>query len=37
LSCHPDKNPDNPKAAELFLQLTRALEILTDAAARVSK
>lgn len=36
LSCHPDKNPDNPKAAELFNQLTRVLEILTDESARVS-
>ncbi|XP_011498660.1 PREDICTED: dnaJ homolog subfamily C member 17 [Ceratosolen solmsi marchali] len=36
LSCHPDKNPNNPKAAELFLQLTRALEILTDVAARAA-
>ncbi|ELK24051.1 DnaJ like protein subfamily C member 17 [Myotis davidii] len=33
-SCHPDKNPDNPKAAELFHQLSQALEVLTDAAAR---
>jgi DnaJ family protein C protein 17 len=36
LACHPDKNPDNPKAAELFHQLSKALEILTDASARVS-
>ncbi|XP_063241062.1 dnaJ homolog subfamily C member 17-like isoform X5 [Bacillus rossius redtenbacheri] len=34
LKCHPDKLPDNPKAAELFHELTRALEILTDEAAR---
>ncbi|XP_054572319.1 dnaJ homolog subfamily C member 17 isoform X2 [Eptesicus fuscus] len=34
LSCHPDKNPDNPRAAELFHQLSQALEVLTDAAAR---
>ncbi|XP_029807859.1 dnaJ homolog subfamily C member 17 isoform X1 [Suricata suricatta] len=36
LSCHPDKNPDNPRAAELFHQLSQALEVLTDAAARCS-
>ncbi|XP_069861920.1 dnaJ homolog subfamily C member 17 isoform X1 [Dipodomys merriami] len=36
LSCHPDKNPDNPRAAELFHQLSQALEVLTDAAARAT-
>ncbi|XP_012265289.2 dnaJ homolog subfamily C member 17 isoform X3 [Athalia rosae] len=36
LSCHPDKNPDNPKAAELFHQLSSALEILTDESARAA-
>nr|XP_056707232.1 dnaJ homolog subfamily C member 17 [Euleptes europaea] len=36
LSCHPDKNPDNPKAAELFHQLSQALAVLTDAAARAA-
>lgn len=36
LSCHPDKNPDNPKAAELFQQLSKALEILTDCSARAA-
>ncbi|XP_038212429.1 dnaJ homolog subfamily C member 17 [Zerene cesonia] len=34
LLCHPDKNPDDPKAAETFHELSRALEILTDKAAR---
>ncbi|GAB6021829.1 DnaJ (Hsp40), sub C, member 17 [Chamberlinius hualienensis] len=34
LTCHPDKNPDNPDAAKLFHQLLKALEILTDTAAR---
>lgn len=37
LSCHPDKNPDNPRAAELFHQLSQALEVLTDAAARIAR
>uniref|UniRef100_A0A2K5NTW2 DnaJ homolog subfamily C member 17 n=1 Tax=Cercocebus atys TaxID=9531 RepID=A0A2K5NTW2_CERAT len=36
LSCHPDKNPDNPRAAQLFHQLSQALEVLTDAAARAA-
>lgn len=36
LSCHPDKNPDNPKAGELFNQLTKALEILLDESARAA-
>ncbi|XP_045391272.1 dnaJ homolog subfamily C member 17 isoform X2 [Lemur catta] len=36
LACHPDKNPDNPRAAELFHQLSQALEVLTDAAARAA-
>lgn len=34
LQCHPDKNPDDPKAAEAFHQLSSALEILSDASAR---
>ncbi|XP_029973140.1 dnaJ homolog subfamily C member 17 [Salarias fasciatus] len=36
LTCHPDKNPDNPRAAELFHQLSQALEVLTDAAAKAA-
>lgn len=36
LTCHPDKNPDNPKAAELFHQLSEALEVLCDESARVA-
>ncbi|KAG6441093.1 dnaJ homolog subfamily C member 17 [Manduca sexta] len=36
LQCHPDKNPDDPKAAETFHQLSQALEILTDTAARAA-
>jgi len=34
LSCHPDKNPDNPQAIERFHQLSKALEILTDSTAK---
>ncbi len=34
LKCHPDKNPDNPKAAATFHQLTDALAVLTDESAR---
>ncbi|NXR32523.1 DJC17 protein, partial [Zosterops hypoxanthus] len=36
LTCHPDKNPDNPRAAEIFHQLSQALAVLTDAAARAA-
>ncbi|XP_053692669.1 dnaJ homolog subfamily C member 17 [Sabethes cyaneus] len=36
LQCHPDKNPDNPKAAELFQELSNALEILIDSSARAA-
>lgn len=36
LECHPDKNPDNPKAAELFHELANALEILSDDSARAA-
>ncbi|XP_058059949.1 dnaJ homolog subfamily C member 17 [Anopheles bellator] len=36
LQCHPDKNPDNPKAAELFQELSKALEILIDVSARAA-
>ncbi|XP_031638686.1 dnaJ homolog subfamily C member 17 [Contarinia nasturtii] len=36
LACHPDKNPDNPKAAELFHELSNALGILTDESARAA-
>lgn len=36
LSCHPDKNPDNPKAAELFHELAKALEILCTESTRAA-
>ncbi|NXG59671.1 DJC17 protein, partial [Hemiprocne comata] len=36
LTCHPDKNPDKPRAAEVFHQLSQALAVLTDAAARAA-
>lgn len=35
LKYHPDKNSD-PAAVDIFHKLSKALEILTDAAARVS-
>lgn len=34
LLCHPDKNPDDPKAVALFHQLSKALEILIDSNTR---
>ena len=36
LKCHPDKNPDDSKAAEKFQQLSKALEVLTDVSARAA-
>jgi len=36
LTCHPDKNPDDKKAVELFHQLSDALEVLTDDATRLA-
>ncbi|XP_046565769.1 LOW QUALITY PROTEIN: dnaJ homolog subfamily C member 17-like [Haliotis rubra] len=36
LKCHPDKNPDNPDAANEFQRLSKALEILSDVAARAA-
>ncbi|KFM72872.1 DnaJ-like protein subfamily C member 17, partial [Stegodyphus mimosarum] len=36
LTCHPDKHPDNPKAAQHFQELSKALEILTDSSARAA-
>ncbi len=35
LKCHPDKNPDNPKAADHFRELSEAFEILSDTSAKV--
>uniref|UniRef100_A0A1B0A789 J domain-containing protein n=1 Tax=Glossina pallidipes TaxID=7398 RepID=A0A1B0A789_GLOPL len=34
LMYHPDKNPGNSKARELFHHVTKAMEILTDTHAR---
>jgi translocation protein SEC63 len=31
---HPDKNPDNPKAVNEFIQITKAYTIMTDESAR---
>ena len=31
---HPDKNADNPKAAERFSEVTRAYDLLSDAKKR---
>ncbi|XP_071448290.1 dnaJ homolog subfamily C member 17 [Hetaerina americana] len=36
LSCHPDKNPDDARAAERFHTLSKVLEILIDASARAA-
>ena len=36
LTCHPDKNPDNPEAADLFYQLSEALAVLTDEKAKAA-
>ena len=36
LKFHPDKNPDNPKAAELFQEVYEICEILKDAASRAA-
>ena len=36
LTCHPDKNPGNKQAVDLFHQLSDALEVLTDEATRLA-
>ncbi|XP_071788773.1 dnaJ homolog subfamily C member 17-like [Asterias amurensis] len=36
LTCHPDKNPDNPAAAKQWEELSNALQILTDSEARAA-
>ncbi|XP_022101418.1 dnaJ homolog subfamily C member 17-like [Acanthaster planci] len=36
LTCHPDKNPDNPRAAKEWEELSKALEILADSEARAA-
>ncbi|KAI5611801.1 dnaJ-like subfamily C member 12, partial [Silurus asotus] len=34
LSCHPDKHPENPEAAQDFQKLQQAKDILTDETKR---
>ena len=34
LKWHPDKNPENPEAADLFIKITKAHDVLTDDATR---
>ena len=36
LQHHPDKNPDDPHAGEAFQKISKAYEILTDAAAKAA-
>ncbi|KIY47844.1 DnaJ-domain-containing protein [Fistulina hepatica ATCC 64428] len=36
LKVHPDRNPDNPKAAQLFHELTQAYEALLDPVRRIA-
>ncbi|KAF2345274.1 DnaJ domain [Trinorchestia longiramus] len=36
LSCHPDKNPDNPAAAAEFDRLKKILEVLLDPGTRAA-
>ena len=36
LTCHPDKNPDNKEAVDLFHQLSDALEVLSDEKTRAA-
>ena len=36
LTCHPDKNPGNKAAVELFHQLSDALEVLSDEKTRAA-
>ncbi|XP_018014847.1 dnaJ homolog subfamily C member 17 [Hyalella azteca] len=36
LSCHPDKNPDNPAAAAEFDRLKKILEVLLDPSTRAA-
>lgn len=37
LKYHPDQNKDNPKAAEIFRQITEAYEILMDETTDISR